>query len=61
MVIRQSIRQAFHLRPWKTIKKVVLRKPNTVDYIIVKSHRVISLLNYLGKVCEKVEAEMLPD
>lgn len=39
----------------------MLSKPNRIDYIVGKSYQVISLPNRLGKVCEKVVAEMLAD
>lgn len=40
-------------------KKVLLEKPNKRDCALVKSYQVISLLNCLGKVIEKVVAEQL--
>jgi Reverse transcriptase (RNA-dependent DNA polymerase) len=43
-----------HLKAWKKAKGILLRKPNKSDYSIAKSYRVISLLNCLGKVAEKV-------
>jgi Reverse transcriptase (RNA-dependent DNA polymerase) len=43
-----------HLKTWKKAKEILLRKPNKSNYSIAKSYRVISLLNYLGKVAEKV-------
>lgn len=44
---------------WKRAKGVMLRKPNKLDYTIVKSYRVIRLLNSLGKLCEKVVSDLL--
>lgn len=46
---------------WKTAKGVIICKQNKIDYVIVKSYQVISLLNCLGKVYEKVAAKMLAD
>jgi hypothetical protein len=43
-----------HSKAWKKAKGILLRKLNKSDYFIAKSYRVISLLNYLGKVAEKV-------
>jgi Reverse transcriptase (RNA-dependent DNA polymerase) len=43
-----------HSKAWKKTKGILLRKPNKSDYSIAKSYRVISLLNCLGKVAEKV-------
>lgn len=39
----------------------MLRKSNKVDYTGVKTYQVISFLNCLGKVYEKVVAEVLAD
>ena len=30
-----------------------------IDYTLIKAYRVISLLNYLGKVIEKLAAEAI--
>ena len=47
------------LRPpvWKVAKGILLRKPNKPGYTAVKAYRVISLLNCLGKVVEKIAAD----
>lgn len=37
----------------------MLWKPNKINYTVVKLSSVISLLNCIGKVCEKVAADML--
>lgn len=39
----------------------MLRKPNKVDYTTFKSYHVISFLNFLGKVCERVVADILSE
>ena len=36
-----------------------MEKPNKRDCILVKLYKIISLLNYLGKVVEKLVAEKL--
>lgn len=54
---RQCFRLGIHPRAWKTAKGIILRKPNKTYYTLVKAYRVISLLNCLGKVTEKVAAE----
>lgn len=46
---------------WKTAKEVMLHRRNKIDYTVVKFYWVISHLKCLGKVCEKVPAEMLAD
>lgn len=60
-LIRQCIRLGFHRQAWKTAKGVMLRKPNKIEYMVVKTYRVISLLNFLGKLCEKVAVKMIVD
>ena len=37
-------------------KGILLKKPNKPDYSIAKSYRVISLLNCLKKIVEKIAA-----
>lgn len=39
----------------------MLRKPNKLDYTVVKSYRIVSLLNCLGKVYKGMAADMLAD
>jgi hypothetical protein len=58
---RQCFRLGIHPRAWKTAKGILLRKPNKPDYTLVKAYRVISLLNCLGKVVEKIAAEAIAD
>jgi Reverse transcriptase (RNA-dependent DNA polymerase)/Endonuclease-reverse transcriptase len=55
-LILQCFNQGIHPKSWKKAKGILLRKPNKSDYSIAKSYRVISLLNCLGKVAEKVAA-----
>ena len=43
------------------MKGVLLQKPNKADYTQVKAYRVISLLNCLGKVVEKLVAGLITD
>jgi hypothetical protein len=40
---------------------VVIEKPGKDDYTKLKSYRTISLLSCMGKVVEKVVAELLSD
>jgi hypothetical protein len=56
------IEKGYHLKQWREAIGVILRKENTEkkrDYSLPKSYRVISLLNCLGKVAEKVIATRL--
>lgn len=36
-------------------------KPNKLHFMSVKAYHMISLLNCLGKVCQKVVADMLAE
>ena len=58
-VIIQAIRLQYHPQRWKCAKGVLLEKPNKRNRTLVKSYRVISLLNNLEKIVEKVVAEQL--
>lgn len=60
-LVRQCIRIGYHPRAWKTAKAVKLRKPNKLDYTMVKLYYIISLLNCLRKMCEKVVADILSE
>lgn len=40
---------------------MMLGKLNKINYTLVKSYRIISLVDCLGKVCEKVTADKLAD
>ena len=58
-VVIQAIRLQYYPPQWRHAKWILLEKPNKRDHTLVKSYRVISLLNCLGKVVEKVVAEQL--
>ena len=49
----------YHPQRWRHAKRILLEKPNKRDRTLVKFYWVISLLNFLGKVVEKVVAEQL--
>ena len=49
----------YHPQWWRHAKEILLEKLNKKDRTLVKSYWVISLLNCLGKVVEKVVAEQL--
>jgi ribonuclease HI len=46
---------------WKTAKGILLKKPNKPDYSMAKAWRIISLLNCLGKLVEKVATLLIED
>src|SRR5215469_16766783 len=61
---RILIRKGYHPRCWKTAKGVILKKSShdkKRDYTMPKSYRVVSLLNCLGKVSEKILAKRLAE
>jgi hypothetical protein len=56
---RALIRTGYHPRCWKLAKGVILKKIDKKDYSMPKAYRVISLLNCLGKVSEKILAKRI--
>lgn len=58
-LINASVSSGYQPKCWKTAKGILLPKPNKPDYSIPKAYRVISLLECLGKVVEKVVAERI--
>lgn len=55
--IQQAIRLGYHPKAWKRARGILLEKGGKRDFGLVRSYRVISLLNCMGKVFEKVIAE----
>jgi len=60
-IVKTSFRLEIHPRAWKEAKGVVILKPNKPDYGIAKAYRVITLLNCLGKLVEKVAANAIAE
>lgn len=58
-LMQQAIRLQYHPKLWRHAKGIFLEKPNKRDRTLIKSYRVISLLNCLGKVVKKLVAEKL--
>lgn len=58
-VVVQAIRLQYHPQHWRHVKGVLLEKPNKRDRTLIKSYRVISFLNCLEKVVEKVVTKQL--
>jgi 5'-deoxynucleotidase YfbR-like HD superfamily hydrolase len=48
-----------HPTCWKQATSAILKKPGKPDYSVPKAYRVISLLNCLGKISERVLAQRL--
>ncbi len=53
------INQGYHPKVWKQATGFILKKPKKPDYSQPKAYRVISLLNCLGKVSERILARRL--
>ncbi|KAF7573996.1 hypothetical protein PtrM4_056190 [Pyrenophora tritici-repentis] len=49
----------YHPRCWKAATGAILKKPSKPDYSIPKAYRVITLLNSLGKILERIIAKRL--
>jgi hypothetical protein len=60
-IVKMSFRLGVHPRVWKEAKGVAIPKPNKPDYGVAKAYRVITLLNCLGKVVEKVAANAIAE
>ncbi len=58
-LIYHAIRLGYHPKEWKKARGILLEKGGKRDFGLVKSYRVISLLNCIGKVIEKVVATKL--
>ena len=58
-LIRTHIRLGLHPQCWKIARGVTIPKPGKDNYSLAKSYRVISLLNCLGKMVEKVAAMLV--
>jgi Reverse transcriptase (RNA-dependent DNA polymerase) len=53
------INKGYHPKVWKQATGFILKKPKKPDYSQPKAYRVISLLNCLGKVSERILAKRL--
>jgi len=60
-IVKMTFRLGIHPRVWKESRGVVIPKPNKPDYGIAKAYWVITLLNCLGKVVEKVAANAIAE
>jgi hypothetical protein len=58
---RVAIRTGRHLAVWKRENGVVIRKPGKDDYTKLKAYGSITLLSCMGKVVEKVVAELVSE
>jgi len=58
---KAAIRTGRQPAVWKRASGVVIRKPGKDDYTKLKAYRSISLRSCIGKVVEKVVAELLSE
>ena len=58
-MIQNAIRLRYQPKRWKKARGILLEKGGKRDLSLVKSYRVISLLNCMGKIVEKVVAGQL--
>lgn len=58
-MVQHTIRLGYQPLRWKRARGILLEKGGKRDLTLVESYRVISLLSCLGKVVEKVVAELL--
>jgi len=58
---KAAIRTGRHQSVWKRASGVLIRKPGKDDYTQLNAHCPLSLLSCMGKVVEKVVAELLSD
>lgn len=58
-MVQQVIRLGCYPKAWKRAWGILLEKGGKRDFGLVRSYRVISLLNCMGKVLEKAVAEQL--
>jgi len=60
-IVKGCFRLEVHPQVGKEARGVVIPKPNKPDYGVAKAYRVITLLNCLGKVVEKVAANAIAE
>ncbi len=58
-MVYHAIRLGYHPKEWKKARRILLEKVGKRDFGLVRSYRVISLLNCVSKVVEKVVAKEL--
>ena len=58
-IYSKFIQIGYHPLCWRTGLGAVLKKPNKPDYSLPKSYRIITLLNCLSKIAEKIVANRL--
>jgi len=59
LVYSDLIKNNSHSKIWREGTKIILKKSNKLNYSILKTYRIIMLLNCLDKVAEKIIAVQL--
>ena len=57
--VYHNLQLGYHTTRWKRARGILLEKGGKRDFGLVRSYRVISLVNCIGKVVEKVVAKEL--
>jgi len=53
-VYSDLIKNDYHSKIWREGTRIILKKPDKLNYSISKTYRIITLLNCLNKVAEKI-------
>ena len=59
LLVRKCLEAGYHPKAWRRAIVVVLRKPGKPDYSNLRAYRLITLLECLGKILEKIVARQL--
>ncbi len=59
LVYSDLIENDYHSKIWREDTKIILKKSDKLNYSILKTYRIITLLNCLDKVAEKIIAVQL--
>ncbi|KAF5319459.1 hypothetical protein D9619_008774 [Psilocybe cf. subviscida] len=59
LLMNKCLQVGYHPRSWRQAVAVALRKPNKPDYSNPRAYRLITLLECLGKVLERIVARRL--
>ncbi len=59
LVYLDLIENNYHSKIWRKGTRIILKKLNKLNYSILKTYRIITLLNCLNKVAEKIIAVQL--
>jgi len=59
LVYSDLIKNDYHLKIWREDTEIILKKSDKLNYSISKAYSIITLLNCLGKVAEKIIAVQL--